>query len=120
MKVVIPTNDQKTLAPRIGMAKGYLIIDTKTNQTEYLLNEVLRELIKEHKKIHGDCGEHGFGIGQILPKKLKEKNVDLFVAKTFGEGMLGNLDYYGINTFVSKKHNISDILEELKEIYGDK
>ncbi|NPA88544.1 NifB/NifX family molybdenum-iron cluster-binding protein [Caminibacter pacificus] len=113
MKIALPTNDKKTLAPRIGMAKGFLVIDTDTNETTYIQNEALKEYIKEHKKLHGDCGEHGLGVGQVLPKKLKELGVEIFVAKFFGEGMLGNLDLYQIKTYVSKKHKIKDVIEEV-------
>jgi len=118
MKVAFPTNDKKTLAPKIGMAKEFLIIDTSSKEQTYIENEILKKFLQKKEKLKGDCGEHGFGMGQILPKKLKEIGVEVFVAKFFGEGMLGNLDYYNIKTFVSKKHKIDDILDELKEKYG--
>ncbi len=119
MKIAFPTNDKKTLAPKIGLAKGFLIIDTESQEEIYLENERLNKIIKNHGKLKGDCGEHGLGIGQVIPKKLKELGVEIFIAKFFGEGMLGNLDFYQINTYVSKKHYIKDILNDLKEHNGN-
>jgi len=118
MKIALPTNDERTLAPKIGLAREYLIIDLDTLKREKIYNETLLELIKKHRKLHGDCGEHGLGIGQVLPKMLKEKGVDMFVARFFGEGMLGNLDLYKIKTHVTQKRNIDEIIKEIKENYG--
>jgi predicted Fe-Mo cluster-binding NifX family protein len=118
MKIAFPTNDRKTIAPKIGLAKGFLIIDTVTYEEIYLENKKLNEIINNKKKLKGDCGEHGLGIGQVLPKKLKELNVDIFVAKSFGEGMIGNLDYFNIKTYATKQRLIKDILEKIKENYG--
>ena len=117
MRIVFPTNDKKTIAPKIGLAKGFLIIDTKTNEEIFLLNEKINEIINNKEKLNGECGEHGLGIGQVLPKKLKELNVDIFVAKSFGEGMIGNLDYFNIKTYATKQRLIKDILEKIKESY---
>jgi predicted Fe-Mo cluster-binding NifX family protein len=114
MKIAIPTNDKKTIAPKIGVARGFLIIDLDTNEKEFLENETVIKAIKEGKSLKGDCGEKGLGTGQVIPKKLKEMGVDAFIAKFFGEGMIGNLDYYGIKAITTKKHKIEEIMEELK------
>ncbi|MEO1923976.1 MAG: NifB/NifX family molybdenum-iron cluster-binding protein [Nautiliaceae bacterium] len=119
MKVVFPTNDKKNIAPKIGLAKGFLIIDTNSQEEIYLENERLNEIITSHGKLKGDCGEHGLGIGQVIPKKLKELGVEIFVAKFFGEGMLGNLDLYGIKTYITDKKHIKKVLEEIKEKNGN-
>ena len=116
MKIAIPTNDKKAIAPKIGVARGFLIIDLDTNKTDYLENETVIKAIKEGKSLKGDCGEKGLGTGQVIPKKLKEMGVDAFVAKFFGEGMIGNLEYYGINTITTKKHTIEEIIEEIKKL----
>ncbi len=114
MKIAIPTNDNNTLAPKIGVARGFLIIDLNNNKKEYLENETVIKAIKEKKSLKGNCGEKGLGTGQIIPKKLKEKGVDIFIAKFFGEGMIGNLEYYGIKTITTKKHKIEEIIKDLK------
>ncbi|WP_456471095.1 NifB/NifX family molybdenum-iron cluster-binding protein [Caminibacter sp.] len=119
MKVVFPTNDQKNIAPKIGLAKGFLIIDTQTDLKKFIENERIKKIINKKEKLSGECGEHGLGIGQFLPKKLKELNVELFVAKFFGEGMLGNLDLYKIKTYITDKKDIKKVLEEIKEKYGN-
>ncbi len=115
MKIAFPTNNKKALAPKIGVSKGFLIIDLDTLREEYLENETVKKAIEEHKSLKGDCGEKGLGTGQVMPKKLKEKGVDIFVAKFFGEGMIGNLDLYGIKTLTTKKHEIKEIIEEIKK-----
>ena len=115
MKIAIPTNDKKSIAPKIGVARGFLIIDLKTGSQFYLENEIVKDAVKKHKSLKGDCGEKGLGTGQTIPKKLKELNVNAFIAKFFGEGMMGNLEYYGIKTITTKKHKIKEILEEVKK-----
>jgi predicted Fe-Mo cluster-binding NifX family protein len=115
MKIAVPTNDKKAVAPKIGVARGFLIIDLDTGEQSYLENEVVKEAIKHHKSLKGDCGEKGLGTGQVIPKKLKEMGVDVFVAKFFGEGMIGNLEYYDIKTITTKKHTIDEVVEEIKK-----
>jgi predicted Fe-Mo cluster-binding NifX family protein len=120
MKAAFPTNDKKNLAPRVGMAKGFLIVDLRLNESEFIDNPVIKSVIEKKEKLKGNCGEFGLNTGQIVPNLLKEKEVDIFVGKKIGEGMDGNLDYLGIKTFITKKRKISEIMEELKEIYGDR
>ncbi|WP_457560151.1 hypothetical protein [Caminibacter sp.] len=94
---------KKAIAPKIGVVRGFLIIDPDTGKQKYLENETVIQAIKEGKKLIGDCGEKGLATGQVIPKKLKDLGVEIFIARFFCEGMIGNLDYYGIKTFATKK-----------------
>jgi predicted Fe-Mo cluster-binding NifX family protein len=117
MKAVFPTNDKKTIAPKIGLAKGFLVKDLKTDEEIFIENEKIKELKNKKQKLEGDCGEHGFGVGQILPKKLNELGVEIFVAKKFGEGMLDNLEIYNIKTLATDEREIEKIIKILKDKY---
>jgi len=115
MKIAFPTNNQKTIAQHIGLAKGFLIVDTNTGEKFYIENPVMKRIQEEHIKLNGDCGEHGLGTGRVVPPLLKEAGVGLFLAKEFGEGMLGNLEYEGIKTLVTDEKDIDTVLSQLKE-----
>ena len=116
MKIAFPTNNQKTIAGHIGLAKGFLIIDTNTGEKFYIENPIMKKIQEEHIKLNGDCGEHGLGTGRVVPPLLKEAGVELFLAKEFGEGMLGNLEYEGIKTLVTDEKDIDTVLSQLKEL----
>jgi len=75
----------------------------------------MKKIQEEHIKLNGDCGEHGLGTGRVVPPLLKEAGVELFMAKEFGEGMLGNLEYEGIKTLVTDEKDIDTVLSQLKE-----
>jgi predicted Fe-Mo cluster-binding NifX family protein len=115
MRVAFPTNNQKTIAQHIGLAKGFLIVDTQNGEKFYIENPVLKRVQEEHIKLNGDCGEHGLGTGRVVPPLLKEAGVSLFVGREFGEGMLGNLEYEGIKTFVTDEKEIDAVLSQLKD-----
>ncbi len=115
MKIAFPTNNQRTITKHISLAKGFLIIDTQTSEKFYIENPVMKKIQQKHIKLNGECGKHGLGTGRIIPPLLKEAGVELFVAKEFGEGMLGNLDYEGIKTLVTDEKDIDIVLSQLKE-----
>jgi len=112
MKIAFPTNNQKTIAEHIGLSKGFLIVDTDTNEKIYLENPVMKEVQEKHIKLNGDCGEHGLGTGRVVPPMLKEEGVEMFVAREFGEGMLGNLEYVGIKTLVTDEKDIDEFIKK--------
>ena len=57
MRVAFPTNNQKTIANHIGLAKGFLIIDTNTGKKFYIENPVLKKINEEisKKEIYNYC-----------------------------------------------------------------
>jgi len=114
MKIAFPTNNQRTIVEHIGLSKGFLIIDTKTNEKTFIENPVIKEIQEKQIKLNGDCGEHGLGTGKVVPPMLKDLDVDLFVAREFGEGMLGNLEYVGIKTLVTDEKDIEEFIKKFK------
>jgi len=117
MKIAFPTNNKKTVSPHIGLAKGFLIVDTDTGEEFYISNPVMERIQKEHINLKNmPEGERGLGTGRTVPPMLAEAGVDILVSDEFGEGMLRNLEAEGIMPYVSDKKNIVDIIEELKNI----
>ena len=103
MIIAFPTNNQKIINEKIGFSKYILIINTDTNEKILLENPVFEKA----KKIKArDCGENGLGTGIILPPLLKQYNVNIFYALKFGEGILDELEIYGIKPVITDKKEI--------------
>jgi predicted Fe-Mo cluster-binding NifX family protein len=114
MVVAFPTNNQRTITSHIGLSKGFLIIDTDTNQTKYIQNPVV-EMIKENNinlKNRAE-GKRGLGVGRVVSELLVENGVDIFVAKEFGDGIKRNLNRIGIELFQTDTKEIDNILETI-------
>jgi predicted Fe-Mo cluster-binding NifX family protein len=108
MRVAFPTNNKKTIANHIGLAKGFLIVDTDTNERIYIENPLL-DRVKEVANLPE--GQRGLGVGRIVPALLREEGVDVFVARDFGEGMILNLQREGIKPIVTDEKEIDKFLE---------
>ena len=104
MIVAFPTNNQKTINEKIGFSKYILLIDTDTGEKKLLDNPVFEKA--SHLEKVRDCGENGLETGKILPKILKEYNVQKFYGIKFGEGLLDNLEIYGIKPVYTDKKEI--------------
>ena len=116
MRIAFPTNNQKTLSPHIGLAKGFLVIDTNTNERFYITNPVMEKIQEEHINLKDlPEGNRGFGTGRIIPPLLREADVDVLVADEFGEGMANNLEAEGIAFYETEKKDIEEILKDIKE-----
>ena len=122
MVIAFPTNNQTTIANHIGLAKGFLIVDTSTNEKFYIQNPVLEKIQQNNIDLKNtEEGHRGLGTGRVIPPLLAEAGVDILVARDFGEGMMRNLEDFGIRTYETDEKNIEEILnqiedEELKEI----
>ena len=103
MIVAFPTSNQKTINERIAFSKYILIVNTNTNEKKLLENPVFKDLLLDKAR---DCGENSLRTGQILPKILKEYNVEKFYGLKIGEGLLDNLEIYGITPIVTEKKEI--------------
>jgi len=112
MKIAYPTSNQKNICEFIPFCKYILIIDTKTGEKTVLPNPLFETVKKERIKKR-NCGENGLHTGEILPPLLKKHGVELFIAKTLGEGMLDNLEVYGINYKLTDFNDIKKVLENL-------
>ena len=107
MVIAFPTNNQRTINEKIGFSKYILIINTDTNEKTLLKNPVFETALKLDKV--RDCGENGLETGKILPKLLKEYNVEKFYGLKFGEELLDNLEVY-IEAIVTDKKEIESNL----------
>jgi predicted Fe-Mo cluster-binding NifX family protein len=108
MKVAIPTANQKTICEYIPFCKYLMIIDTETNETELIENPIFK-FVKEKQIKKRECGENGLQTGQILPPLLKEKGVNLLIAMHLGEGLLDNLEIYGIKYEITNEREIKKL-----------
>ena len=116
MRVAFPTNNQQTIANHIGLAKGFLIIDTNTNEKFYIENPVLKKIQEEHIDLkHTEEGQRGLGTGRVIPTLLKEAGVDVLIARDFGEGMIRNLEFEGISAIETDIKDIEEALNSFKE-----
>ncbi|QCI28280.1 NifB/NifX family molybdenum-iron cluster-binding protein [Caminibacter pacificus] len=117
MRVAFPTNNQKTVANHIGLAKGFLIIDTNTGEKYYIDNPVLKKINEEHIDLKElPEGQRGLGTGRILPALLKEAGVDVLVARDFGEGMIRNLEFEGIRPLLTEEKDIQAVLNDIDSL----
>ncbi|QCT94642.1 iron-molybdenum cofactor-binding protein [Caminibacter mediatlanticus TB-2] len=108
MRVAFPTNNQTRVARHIGLAKGFLIIDTDTNEKFFIENPVLESL---DNRVSNEEGNRGLGTGRIVPILLKEAGVDVFVANEFSDSMRLNLQREKIIPFVTDIKDIEEALE---------
>ena len=116
MRVAFPTNNQKTIANHIGLAKGFLIIDTNTGEKFYIENPVLKKINEENINLKDlPEGQRGLGTGRVIPPLLAEAGVDMLIARDFGEGMVRNLAYEGIEAFETDEKEIDTVLNQLNE-----
>ena len=116
MTVAFPSNNQQTITSHIGLAKGFLIVDTSTNEKFYIKNPVMQKIKDEHIDLKNtEEGHRGLGTGRVIPPLLAKAGVDILVSRDFGEGMIRNLEFEGIKTFETDKKDIEEILKQIKE-----
>ena len=115
MRIAFPTNNQKTIASHIGLAKGFLIVDTNTGEKFYIENPIMKKIQEEHIDLKNTQGHRGLGTGRVIPPLLAEAGVDVLVSRDFGEGMIRNLEFEGIRAIETDKKDIEEILSEIKE-----
>ncbi len=117
MRVAFPTNNQKTIANHIGLAKGFLIIDTDTNEEFYIQNPIIETIKKENINLKSlPQHQRGLGTGRIVPVLLAEAGVNALVAEEFGEGMVKNLVAEGITPLISNTKDIQEALNTLESL----
>ena len=116
MVIAFPTNNQTTIANHIGLAKGFLIVDTSTNEKFYIQNPVLEKIQQDNINLKNtEEGHRGLGTGRVIPPLLAEAGVDILVARDFGEGMIRNLEDFEIRTYETDKKDIEEVLKEINE-----
>ena len=116
MKIAFPTNNQQTIAAHIGLAKGFLIIDTNTNEKFYIQNPIMKKIQEEHLNLKNtEEGQRGLGTGTVIPPLLAEAGVNILVSRDFGVGMVRNLEFEGIRAYETDKKEIEEVLNLIKE-----
>ncbi len=116
MKVAFPTNNQQTIANHIGLAKGFLIVDTNTDEKFYIENPIMKRIQEEHLDLKNtEEGQRGLGTGRVIPPLLAEAGVDVLISRDFGEGMIRNLEFEGIRAYETDEKNIEEVLNQIKE-----
>ena len=115
MRIAFPTNNQQTIASHIGLAKGFLIVDTNTGEKFYIENPIMKKIQEERIDLKNIQGHRGLGTGRVIPPLLAEAGVDVLVSRDFGEGMIRNLEFEGIRAIETEKKDIEEILSEIKE-----
>ncbi len=116
MIVAFPSNNQQTIASHIGLAKGFLIVDTSTNEKFYIENPIMQKIQEEHINLkNSEEGHRGLGTGRVIPPLLAKAGVDIFVSRDFGEGMIRNLEFEGIKAFETDKKDIEEVLNQIKD-----
>ena len=114
MKIAFPSNNQQTIASHIGLAKGFLIVDTDTNERFYIENPVIQKIQEKHINLKNTQeGHRSLGTGRIIPPLLAEAGVDILVSRDFGEGMIRNLEFEGIRAYETEKKDIEEILNQI-------
>ena len=110
MIVAFPTNNQKTISSHIGLAKGFQIINTDTNEEKYIPNPIIETIKEEHINLKNRPeGYRGLGTGRIVGELLENNNVDVFVSNEFGDGMRRNLHRLNIEPFETDEKDIQTI-----------
>ena len=111
MKIVIPTNDRKTVAPHTGKCKEFAFFETENGNvvsTKYEVNS--------HSHHYGEscCGRHSVEKQQHNHKDLIEiiSKADLLLYFGMGKGLKADLDKENIKVEKAKFIYIEEILSE--------
>ncbi len=116
MRVAFPTNNQQTITSHIGLAKGFLIINSDTNEKFYIENPVMKRIQEENMDLKNtEEGQRGLGTGRVIPPLLAQAGVDILIGRDFGEGMIKNLEFEGIRAYETDEKNIEEVLNKIKE-----
>ncbi len=117
MKIAFVTNNGKTVAKHIGLAKKiafYQFPDGKL--IEIVENPIMKKIKEENIKLDKESeGKRGLNVGHKIPAFLKENGVDIFVTYQFGKNVKNNLLELGITPVVPESHNIEDIVQKIKQ-----
>jgi len=117
MKVAFVTNNGKTVAKHIGLAKKiafYQFPEGKLIKT--VENPIMKKIQEEGIKLEKESeGKRHLNVGHIIPAFLKQNSVDAFVTYKFGKGVKDNLLELGITPVVPQTHNIDEIIEMIKK-----
>lgn len=111
MKIAMPTNDSKKVAPHTALSKYIAVIEIEngTIKDRVLRKNPIPQIAKEQQST-GVEGSRGLGAGRIISELVKD--VDIFIAREIGEGMKNNLSSVGIRVQGTDKQLINEIINE--------
>ena len=117
MKVAVVTNNGKTVANHIGLAKKIAFYELPSGELLDIVESPIAKKIREEniKLTKDNEGNRHLGVGHTIPKFLKENGVDIFVTQKFGKGAKDYLLNLGITPIIPKSKNIEEIITMLKE-----
>ncbi len=117
MKVAFVTNNGKTVAKHIGLAKQIAFYQFPEGELiEIVENPIIKKIKEENIKLDKDSeGNRHLNVGHKIPTFLKENGVDIFITYRFGKGVKDNLLELGITPVVPESHNIEEIVQKIKE-----
>ncbi|WP_295421995.1 NifB/NifX family molybdenum-iron cluster-binding protein [Sulfurovum sp.] len=117
MRVAFVTNNGRTIAKHIGLAKQIAIYQFPEGALlEMVENPVMKRVKEEGIQLEkANEGERHLGVGRIIPAFLKEKGVDVFVTNDFGKGVMDNLLAMEITPVVPHSREISEVVEMLRK-----
>ena len=117
MKVAFVTNNGKTVAKHIGLAKKIAFYQFPEGKLiEMVENPIMEKIKEEGIKLDKESeGKRHLNVGHKIPAFLKENGVDIFVTYQFGKNVKDNLLELGITPVVPESHNIEEIVQKIKE-----
>ena len=105
MKIVIPSNDKETLAPRSGRAKWFMIFEI-SNKT--IINSEVKENTHEHHE-HGHSHEHEHSHADMIEQL---KDCELMITQKVGPHFGQELKAANIKINISKESSIIEVLKQ--------
>jgi len=114
MRVAIVTNNERTVAKHIGLCKKIAIYENG-EKVEVVENPIMK-MIKERGITLNKEGQRHLGASRILPKFLKDLNVDVLIATEFRSSVLEqNLQLSSILPYVAQERDIEKIIKNFNE-----
>jgi len=111
MKIVIPTDDQITLAPRSGRAKWFMIFDIQDRKIiETIINS--NEHDHSHHHEHGHAHDHAHGEHSHADMIQLLKGCELMITQKVGPHFGKELKAAQIKIIITKENSISEVLKE--------
>lgn len=105
MKIAIPSNDEKTIFPRTGRARGYMVYHIENKNVKRKYYRALPVHLR-HRDDEDEDHEHSH-------KELVEflKDCDIVLVKGIGKFLKQDFAYAGLNYKLVKEEKLNDIVQ---------
>lgn len=118
MKVAFPTNEGEKIARHVSFCDSFLIIDTRTGESEMLDNPLKTEVATDDVEKDKSGGRH-LGSGPIISALLADVGVDIYAYLEAEANFLAHLQREGIDIYETQEKVIETALEVI-EARGNK